>query len=165
MKVFEIKQKFWSLGGRFIIKDQDDQPCYEVEGSFLKWFKEFTIRNQAGQEVAFIKRQFSWFLSQFTVDLADGSHFVIHKEFTLFKPRYYIEGLDMVVQGDFWDMNFTLTKDGQTIADIKQYWFMLTSTYQVTVHDDNYCDLVLALVIAIDYVKEQTNSGAGGAKN
>lgn len=155
MKIFEIKQRFWAFGGKFDIKDQYDHPCYQVEGSLMKWFKEFTIRQSNGQEVAFIKRQFSWFLPRFTVDLADGRQFAIQKDFTFFKARYHIDGLDLVVEGNFWDMDFVLTKDGKVVAEINQYWLMLTSTYKVTVYDETYCDLVLALVITIDYIKEQ----------
>lgn len=154
MKKFYIKQKFWSLAGKFQVKDQHDQPHYEVAGSLLKWLKEFTITDMAGQEVARIKRQWTWFLPRFTITLASGDQFALQKEFSWFRPRYRIEGLDMVVQGDFWDMDFTLKKDGRKIADINQEWFRLTSTYQVTVHEEAYSDLVIALVIAIDYVKE-----------
>lgn len=160
MKTFHIKQKFWSLSGKFLVKDSQDQPCYQVTGSLLRWFKEFTICDMAEQEVAFIKEKFSWFLPRFAISLASGQEFFLQKEFTWFKPRYHIEGLDMVIQGNFWDMDFTLTKNGETIAVINQEWFKLTSTYQVTVHDEAYADLVVALVIAIDYVKEKEAAAA-----
>lgn len=39
MKEFHIKQKFWSLSEKFLVKDGQNQPCYQVTGSFLKWFK------------------------------------------------------------------------------------------------------------------------------
>lgn len=163
MKQFYIKQKFWSLSGKFLVKDSQDLPCYQVTGSLLKWFKEFIICDMAEREVAFIKQRFSWFLPRFDISLASGATFSLQKEFTWFKPRYRIEGLDLVVQGDFWDMDFTLTKDGRTIAVINQEWFKLTSTYQVTVHEDDYADLVVALVIAIDYVKAQEAAAVSSA--
>lgn len=43
MRRFEIKQKFWSLAGKFDILDEGGRLAYQVQGSFLKLFKEFTI--------------------------------------------------------------------------------------------------------------------------
>lgn len=43
MRKFEISQKFWSLAGKFDIFDEDSRLAYQVQGSFLKLFKEFTI--------------------------------------------------------------------------------------------------------------------------
>lgn len=155
MKTYYIKQKFWSLSGKFLVRDSQQVPYYQVTGSFLKWFKGFTICNMAGQEVATVQEKFTWLMPRFEISLNHGEIFTLQKIFTWFKPRYHLEGLDMVVQGDFWDMDFSLIKAGQTVAVIQQEWFKLTSTYQVTVHEETYADLVIALVIAIDYVKEK----------
>lgn len=165
MVQFYIKQKFWSWGGKFFVKDQQDQPHYEVTGSVLKWLKEFQITDLAGRDVAHIKKEWTWFLPRFTIRLSTGEAFYLQKEFTWFRPKYHIEGLDMVVQGDFWDMDFTLVKDGQIVATINQEWFRMTSTYQVTVHEEKYSDLVIALVIAIDYVKEMEAAAARSGAN
>ncbi len=54
-------------------------------------------------------------------------------------------------------MDFELVQNGQSIARISQEWFRMTSTYQIEVYDDDYADLVISLVIAIDYVKEMEN--------
>lgn len=52
-------------------------------------------------------------------------------------------------------MDFVLRKNGQEIARISQEWLRMTSTYNVEVYEDSYAGLVISLVIAIDYVKEQ----------
>lgn len=158
MKSFQIKQKFWSLSGSFTVSDQYDIPTYQVEGSFFQLPKTFTIRDMEGNLVSQIEKELFTFLPKFKVSLADGSAFSIEKEFTFLKDRYSINGLDMEVRGDFWDMNFDLVRDGQQIARITQEWFRLTSTYQIDVLEEAYADLVISLVIAIDYVKEQEHS-------
>lgn len=160
VKEFHIKQKFWSIAGKFDIYDQLGTPAYQVEGSFMKLFKEFTVTDIEGRFVSKIKHQFSLLLPKFTVTMADGSQFMIQKEFTFFKDKYNISGVDLQVHGDWWDMNFTLSKDGQEVARISQEWLKLTSTYNVTVLDDQYADLVISLVIAIDYVKAAASSAA-----
>lgn len=163
VRQFEIKQKFWSLGGKFTIKDDLGMPAYEVTGSFLEIPKTFTVSDNSGQTVSRIEKKFFTFLPQFTVRLSNGQSFVLKKEFTWFKPRYSLSGLNMTVQGDWWDMNFTLSQNGRKIAEIKQSWLAMTSTYQVTVLDDAYADLVISLVVAIDYVKEQEAAAANSS--
>lgn len=55
MRKFEISQKFWSLAGKFDIFDEDSRLAYQVQGSFLKLFKEFTIFDGQGKTVSHIK--------------------------------------------------------------------------------------------------------------
>ena len=55
-------------------------------------------------------------------------------------------------------MDFRLLANGTEVATISQEWLRLTSTYNITVYDDCYADLVISLVIAIDYVKELENA-------
>ena len=52
------------------------------------------------------------------------------------------------------DLNFKLLDDrDQLIAEIRKELFHLTSTYNVTVLEDAYADLVISLCVAIDYVE------------
>lgn len=165
MKNFQIKQKMWSLGGKFTITDEAGLPSYEVVGSFLQIPKTFTIYDMQGNQVSHIQKKTLSFLPKFYVNLSDGSSFSLKKDLSFFKPHYTIENLGMEIQGDFWDMNFRLLKNGQEVASISQEWLRLTSTYNIKVHDDQYADMVISLVIAIDYVKEMEHSAANSASN
>lgn len=64
--------------------------------------------------------------------------------------------------GDIWNMNFSLLDQGREVAGIHQEWFKIASTYHVDIYDDSLTDLVISLVIAIDYVKaiESSSSSA-----
>nr|WP_242258496.1 LURP-one-related family protein [Streptococcus thoraltensis] len=163
MKTFQVKQKLLSLGGKFTIADNLGIPTYQVEGSFLKIPKTFTITDMKGQQVSRIEKKTISFLPQFKVKLADGNCFTIKKSWTFFKSRYQIEGLGIDVKGNVWDLSFNLQKDGQQIASIRQDLWHLTSTYTVEIYDEAYSDLVISLVIAIDYVKEQEASQASSS--
>ncbi|MEW4353340.1 LURP-one-related family protein [Streptococcus pneumoniae] len=153
MKQFYIKQKLWSLGGKFTIKDEYDQVCYQVEGSLFKWMKSFKILDLQGQLVSTIQRKFTWFLPRFEVEVKGQTRFVIQKKLSWLKPRYEIENLGLEVLGNIWDMKFDLIESSRVVAHIDQEWFRMTSTYDVAVYDEDYCDMAIALVIAIDYVK------------
>ena len=71
-----------------------------------------------------------------------------------------IEDLGLRVQGNIWDLEFKLFDDrDQIVAEISKELFHLTSTYQVSVYEDEYADLVISLCVAIDYV-EMLEAGA-----
>ncbi|MGT2667170.1 LURP-one-related/scramblase family protein [Streptococcus rifensis] len=162
-KRYQIKQKMWSLGGKFTIHDEAGMPAYEVTGSFLKIPKTFTISDMKGNLISRIEKKVLSFLPQFTVTLTNGQSFTIKKGLSLFRPKYEISDIGVDIQGDFWGMNFTLEKSGQTLAEIRQEWLRMTSTYQVNIYEEDYADLVISLVIAIDYVKEQDKAAASSA--
>lgn len=71
------------------------------------------------------------------------------------KPKYDIDGLGITVTGNFWDMNFAIEKDGFEIGRVDQRWLAMSSTYDISIEDEQYETLVIALVVAIDYVKAQ----------
>lgn len=43
MATFQIKEKMFSLGGKFTITDQTGLPCYHVEGSLFPLPKTFKV--------------------------------------------------------------------------------------------------------------------------
>lgn len=165
MARYIIKQKLWSVSGKFDIKDSYDNLAYQVTGSFLKIPKYFEISRPDGQQVAKITKVLLQFLPKFDVVLNDGRSFRIEKEFSFFRPRYKIADLDLDIQGNFWDMEFELSRDGRVVANISQQWLKLTSTYQVDVYDEAYSDVVISLVVAIDYVKAQQRASSASNAN
>lgn len=165
MRKFEISQKFWSLAGKFDIFDEDGRLAYQVQGSFLKLFKEFTIFDGQGKTVSHIKQQFSFPFQKFMVTFADGKEITIQKRFSLLKANYDISDFGLEVAGDIWNMTFSLLNQGREVAKIHQEWFKFPSTYRVEIADDSLSDLVISLVIAIDYIKEKESSAASSASS
>ena len=154
MKTFLVKQKFRLGGERFDIKDDRGVVNYQVEGSFFQIPKTFTIYDAYGEQVSEISKEFFTLLPRFTIQLRDGSNFVIRKKLTFWRDRYEFDDLGLRIEGNIWDLNFKLL-DGrdQLVAEIRKEIFHLTSTYTVTVYEDSYADLVISLCVAIDYVE------------
>ncbi|URZ87993.1 LURP-one-related/scramblase family protein [Floricoccus penangensis] len=165
MKEYRIKQRFWSIGGKFEITDQYGAVNYYVTGSFMKIPKQFIITDSFGNRVSTITKVIFQFLPKFDVSLANGQNFRIKKDFTFFKSSYQIDGLGLSVKGDWWNMNFSLLEGNKKVASISQKWFKLTSTYDIQVYDEKYSDVVISLVIAIDYVKEQEASSRSASSS
>ena len=154
MKTFLVKQKFRLGGERFDIKDDRGVVNYQVEGSFFQIPKTFTIYDAYGEQVSEISKEFFTLLPRFTIQLRNGSNFVIRKKLTFFRDKYEFDDLGLRIEGNIWDLNFKLLDDrDQLVAEIKKEIFHLTSTYTVTVYEDSYADLVISLCVAIDYVE------------
>ena len=160
MKTYLVKQKFRLGGERFDIKNDLGMVEYQVEGSFLKIPKTFTVFDVEGQKVSHITKKTFSLLPQFTVELEDGSSFFIRKKLTLFRDKYDISNLGLRIEGNIWDLDFKLLDDrDQLVAEISKQVFTLTSTYQVAVYEEKYANLVISLCLAIDYV-EMTENGS-----
>ena len=154
MKTFLVKQKFRLGGERFAIKDDRGVVNYQVEGSFFQIPKTFTIYDAYGEQVSEISKEFFTLLPRFTIQLRNGSNFVIRKKLTFFRDKYEFDNLGLRIEGNIWDLNFKLLDDrDQLVAEIRKEIFHLTSTYTVTVYEDSYADLVISLCVAIDYVE------------
>ena len=154
MKTFLVKQKFRLGGERFDIKDDRGGVNYQVEGSFFQIPKTFTIYDAYGEQVSEISKEFFTLLPRFTIQLRNGSNFVIRKKLTFWRDKYEFDNLGLRIEGNIWDLNFKLLDDrDQLVAEIRKEIFHLTSTYNVTVYEDSYADLVISLCVAIDYVE------------
>ena len=154
MRTFLVKQKFRLGGERFDIKDELGNVAYQVEGSFFKIPKTFTIYDASGEQISEIRKEVMTFLPRFEIQLSNGDSFYIRKKFTFFRDKYEFDNLGLRIEGDIWDWDFKLLDDrDQVIAEISKEFIRLTSTYNLTVYEDSYADLVVSLCVAIDYVE------------
>ena len=157
MRELYIKQKIFSVGEKFSVVDAQERPQYFVSGSFMRVPKRFSIQDSNNREIGTItKKIFSW-LPKFFVNVGN-EEIVISKAFTLFKPKYNISTHDLTVNGNWWDMNFTVSKYGKPIAEISQKWFSWGDSYAVTILDEEFEQIVVSLVVAIDRVKATSSN-------
>ena len=163
MSTLFIKQKIFSVGGKFTVFDERQQPRYLVEGSFMKIPKTFAITDVSGAPVADITKTVFSFLPRFTVEMGGMVVATIRKEFSFFKPRYSIDGAELQVSGDWWDMDFTVQRGGQQVARIHRKLLSWADTYQVDVFDDALEPMIISLVIAIDRVRADESAASSAS--
>ena len=162
MQQLYIKQKVFSLGEQFNVTDANGFPRYSVQGSFMRIPKSFQVYDASGNEIAVIvKKVLSW-LPHFSVLMGGNAVATIDKELTVFRDRYRIDAQGLSIEGDWWDMNFTVTRDGAEVARIAQRWLAWGDTYEVTVFDTRLEALIVSLVIAIDCVKAEQQAQRNG---
>jgi uncharacterized protein YxjI len=153
MKQLYIKQKVFSLSGKFTVKDQQEKDVYYVEGSFMQVPKTFSIMNTTRDEVALVTKKAFSFLPKFFVEVNGREVFTIKKEFSFLKARYTIDGAGIEVHGNWWDMDFQVLQHGEVVGQVSKEWFTWGDSYKVQIVDEEMETIMIALVVAIDCVK------------
>lgn len=163
MRQLFIKQKLFSLKDKFTVKDRNGNDAYYVEGSLLKIPKTFTIMNTSNEEVATITKKTISLLPTFYVDVPGHDVVTIKKDFTLLKPRYTIEAKNIEVQGNILDMNFEIYQNRTLVGAVSKDWFTWGDSYKVQIVDEELETIIIALVIAIDFVKARREAAASAS--
>ncbi|WP_223553712.1 LURP-one-related/scramblase family protein [Lysinibacillus sphaericus] len=153
MKQLYIKQKVFSLSGKFTVKDQQEKDVYYVEDSFMQIPKTFSIMNAARDEVALITKKVFSFLPKFFVEVNGQEVLTIKKEFSFFKARYTIDAAGIEVEGNWWDMDFQILQHGKVVGKVNKEWFTWGDSYKVQILNEEMEAIIIALVVAIDCVK------------
>ena len=158
MKLY-IKEKVFSWGDKFTVKDAYGEDKYIVEGEVFTFGKKLHVYDRSGREVAFIKQEVWSFLPRYYVFCGDRQIAEIKKEFTFLFSRYTIEGLGWEIDGSFMAHDYQITKRGRKIVTISKEWMTWGDSYELDIADPADELVALAVVIAIDCVTE-SNSGA-----
>lgn len=160
MKKLYMKQKVFSLSGKFTVMDEEQEDAYYIEGSFLQIPKTFTIMDPARREIALITKKTFSFLPKFFVEVDGREILTIKKEFSFFKARYTIDAAGVDVRGNWWDMNFEVLQHGNVVGSVSKQWFTWGDSYEMQILDESMEHLIIALVVAIDCVKADEAAAA-----
>lgn len=160
MKQLYIKQKVFSLSGKFTVKDEQEKDVYYVEGSFMKVPKTFSIFNTTKDEIALITKKVFSFLPKFFVEVNGQEVLTIKKELSFLKARYTIDSTGIEVIGNWWEMNFQVLQHGELVGKVSKEWFTWGDSYKVQILNDEMEAIMIALVVAIDCVKADDSAAS-----
>lgn len=151
---YEIKQKIFSFGESFIIKDEQENPRFAVRGQIFSFGNKLSVENLMGNELVYIEQKLFKFLPEYSIFIRGEQVATVKKEFTFFTPKFYIESnmgnYDM--QGEIFSHEFEIMKDGEAVASVSKQWFSFSDTYGVDISQNENQAFMLALVIVIDQV-------------
>jgi uncharacterized protein YxjI len=153
---FTIKEKFFSLGQSFAIRDEQGSVAYKVEGRLLSLKDKLTMRDASGAKVARIEQKLLSLVKAYRV-LQDGAVIATIKKrpFTILRDRFIIDvpgPNDLIVTGSILDHDYTITRGRETVATVSKKWVSLTDTYGIEVRDGQDPILPLAAAIVVDLV-------------
>ena len=159
MKLY-IKEKVFSWGDKFTVKDAYGEDKYIVEGEVFTFGKKLHVYDRSGREVAFIKQEVWSFLPRYYVFCGDRQIAEIKKEFTFLFPRYTIEGLGWEIDGSFMAHDYQITKQGRKIVTISKEWMTWGDSYELDIKDPRDELVALAVVLTIDCVLDDQESSS-----
>ncbi|MGT2711165.1 hypothetical protein [Streptococcus oriscaviae] len=135
MKHYTFQRRELSFSDSRIIFDEQFQPAYRIQGSI------FSTSQQ-------IYRSTNDIFASLTHQLFEQKTkiFASNQEFTTLTSSFLIEE-QIAVQQDFFSGNVTMTKDNQLIATVQN----MGSNRQITIHNEQYEEAILAVAVAMDY--------------
>lgn len=151
MKLY-IKQKVFTWGDKFTVKDEAGRDRYYVEGEIFTFGKKLHVYDIHGQEVAFIKQEVWSWMPRYYVFCGGRQVAEIKKEFTFFFPKYSIEGLGWEIDGSFMAHDYEITKSGHPIVTIRKEWMSWGDSYELNIANSQDELIALAVVLTIDCV-------------
>ncbi len=164
MKLY-IKQKVFSWGDKFTVKDETGQDRYYVEGEIFTFGKKLHVYDMNGSEVAYIKQEVWSLLPRFYVFCGGRQVAEIKREFTFLLPKYSIEGLGWEIDGSFLAHDYEITKNGYPIVSISKEWMSWGDSYELNISNPQDEIVALAVVLTIDCVLETKSSVSVSVNN
>ncbi|MDR5658494.1 LURP-one-related family protein [Serpentinicella sp. ANB-PHB4] len=87
---YKIRQKIFSFGDNFTIKDENDEPQFIVRGKVFALGDKLKLEDLAGNELIAIEQKLLRFLPEYNI-FHQGKHMaMVKKAFTFFKPKFTI---------------------------------------------------------------------------
>ena len=157
MKLY-IKQKVFSWGDKFTVKDEFDQDKYYVEGKVWTFGKKLHVYDMSGAEVAFIRQKVNFWLGEYHVEIGGREAAVIRQKFSWFRPKYQIDGPGWQVEGFFGAHDYDISRDGMTVVSISKEWMTCGDSYELDIANPEDEILALATVLVIDCVIASNNN-------
>lgn len=156
-----MKQKLFCWGDDFAIKNEAGQDAFFVDGKALSFGNKLSFQDMQRNELAFIQQKVLSWGPTYEIYRSGGLFAVVKKElFSFFKCRFTIDipgPNDYEAQGDFMDMEYTFSRQGQTVTQVSKRWFAWSDTYGVDVAAGQDDVLILASTVVIDMVCHADN--------
>lgn len=153
---YVMKQKFWSWGDDFTIKDENGRDIYFVDGRAFSWGDKLSFQDMQRNELAFIRQKLLSWGPTYEIERNGKTAAIVKKHlFTLLRCRFTVDVPgpdDIEAAGNFIDREYTFERQGRTVAEVSKRWFTWTDTYGIDVAPGEDDLLILASAVVIDMV-------------
>ena len=153
---YVMKQRLFSWGDDFTIKDEQGNDVFFVDGKAFSFGKKLSFQDMHGNELAFIRQKLLSWGPTYEIYRAGRLMAVVKKQlFTFFQARFTVDVPgpdDPEATGDFLQHEYHFERGGRTIATVSKQWFAWSDTYGVDVAPGEDDVLILAATVVIDMV-------------
>ena len=156
---YVMKQKFWSWGEDFTIRDEQGRDVFLVDGRAFSWGDKLSLQDMQKNEVAFIRQKLLAWGPTYEIEVHGRLVAVVKKKFfTLFRCKFTVDVPgpdDLEAQGSFLDHEYSFERQGREVAQVSKRWFSWTDTYGLDIQQGEDDVLILATAVVIDLVCHQ----------
>jgi uncharacterized protein YxjI len=157
---YKIRQKIFSLGDNFTVKNEYDEDILTVAGKIFSLGNKLKIYDLHDNELFYIEQRLFKLLPEYFI-YKEGSEVAhLKKEFSFFKPKININSYfgTFSIEGDVIHHNFFISQDGIQVAEVSKKLFSFTDDYTLELFIDNNTDFLITLVIVIDQILHDNNN-------
>jgi uncharacterized protein YxjI len=156
---YVIRERFFRFGEDSDITDESGRPLLRVDGRVLTLRDLLVIKDLGGQEVARVHRKLIAFRPTYEVTVGGREVAEVRKHFfTPFRDSFTIDvdgPDDLEMTGNLLDHDFTIRRDGQTVATVSKAWLTIRDTYGVDIAPGEDDLLILGCVLALDLAEDR----------
>ena len=151
---YVMKQKWFSLGNDYTIKDAAGEDVLRVDGKVFSIGDTLTIEAMDGREMALIDQKLLSWGPTYEIWKENRLAAVVKKSvFTLFRCEFTVDVPgpdDLLAEGDFWEHEYSFTRHGHLVASVSKKYFSWTDTYGIDILHGEDPILVIASAVVID---------------
>jgi uncharacterized protein YxjI len=151
---YQMKERLFSIGDDFYIRNDRDQPIFYVDGKALRLRETLIFRDMEGRELYHIQEKVARIRDTYNIYRDNEIAATVRKAiFSPLRQRFSIDLSDgeyFTAQGNILDHEYTITKNSKEVAQVSKYWFHVRDTYGVEIAPDENDALILAITAVID---------------
>lgn len=152
-RIYTMSQKVFSLGDRFVIKDENKTPVFYVKGKVISLGDRLRFLDAEGNELAYIKERVPSIKKSYRI-FRDGRLLArVKKRITLVKDKFIIDvpgSTGYVVTGNFGQHQYIFSREGREVAFVSKKFLSVGDQYRIEIAPGEDDVLILAAVTIID---------------
>lgn len=163
---YVMKQKIFSLGNDFTIKDDAGRDRYFVDGRVLSFGHKLSFQDMQNNELAFIRQKLFAWGPTYAIERSGTPVARIRKAlFTFFRCKFTIRVVgsgELHATGNILHHEYAFTRSGRNVATVSKKWFTLGDTYGIDIEEGEDDVLILACAVVIDLACHRDRSRGVG---
>ena len=155
-----LKQKIWTLGDSFVIKDQFRNPVFHVKGKPFSIGDNLKFMDPAGVERLRIRQRLFSFKHLFKIYRNGELYAQMTKRIRILKDKFIIDVPgpdDYIIRGDLPHYHYDIYRNGDRVAEISKRWPAWTDHYKIEIVPGEDDLLILAAAVIVDMVSHRND--------
>ena len=156
---FQMRQRLFALGNDFDIETDRGERVFRIDGKMLRLRATLLFQDMQGNEIYRIQEKLLRVRDMMRIYRGKLVVARVHNAlFTPLRDRFRIEipgGQDMTTQGNILYHEYTIVRNGDTVASVSKRWFHVPDTYGVEVAQSEDALLILAITAVIDTMSQE----------